>query len=55
MQVYFTYIFTGGQNMTFEIENTQWITFIRLKACCAKKNKSSIEILVSIHSYDIRD
>ena len=36
--------------MTFKIINTRKITFIRLKACCAKKDKSSNEILVSIHS-----
>ena len=43
------------KNMTFKIKNTRRITFIRLKACCAKKNKSPNGILVSNHSYDIRD
>ena len=43
------------QDVTFKIKNTQEIAFMRLNTYCTKKNNSFIEMLISIHSYDIRD
>ena len=51
---YFTLIFVEVQEVTFKIKNTQEITFMRLNTYCTKKTNSFIEMLISIHSCDIR-
>ena len=50
---YVTCIFAEVHDVTFKIKNTQEITFMRLNAFCAEKNNN--KILISIHSFDIRD
>ena len=55
VQDYFICIFAEVQNVTFKIKDIQEITFIMLKTNYTKKNKSFIEMLISIYSYHIKD
>ena len=51
---YFICIVAEVHAMIFKVKKVQAITFIALKTWCTKKNKSFIEILIPIYSYDVK-
>ena len=51
---YFICIFPEVDALIVTVKNIQEITFIRLKTWYTKKNKSFIEMLISIYSYDVK-